>query len=202
VRSSVRSAFLAAALGIVAVAIGLSAASAPAQPPPGDLVASLGPTPAQAPEEATPRPTEAPRSVDGMRIRVARLDIDLPLHEGDPARDVPSATSPGATPEDAAFHYPGTAVPGARGNAYIYAHARVGMFLPLWQARLGDRVEIVLPDGGLLAYTVVEIRPRVPSADVSWLAPTDDERLTLQTSTGPTPAYPRFIVVARREPAG
>ena len=49
-----------------------------------------------------------------------------------------------------------------------------------------------------LHYRVSQIHPSVPSSDVSWVAPTADDRLTLQTSTGPTPAYPRFIVVAIR----
>jgi sortase (surface protein transpeptidase) len=133
-----------------------------------------------------------------MRIRIPRLAIDLALIEGDVARDVPNETSPGATPEGAAFHFPGTAVPGQPGNAYIYAHARAGMFLALWQATPGDRVEIDRPDGSKLDYVVSEVHPAVASSDVSWLQPTPDERLTLQTSTGPTPAYPRFVVVAKR----
>lgn len=200
-RSSVRSAFLLAAVGIAALAVAVSTASSPAHVPAADVR-----TPPEAPPAPSatisPAPTAPPPSVDGMRIQVARLAIDLPLHEGDAARDVPTVSSPGATPEDAAFHYPGTAVPGRRGNAFIYAHARAGMFLSLWQARLGDRVEVVLPDGGRLSYTVVEIHPRVGSSDVRWLEDTDDERLTLQTSTGPTPAHPRFIVVARRDLSG
>ena len=133
-----------------------------------------------------------------MRIRVPRLRIDLPIEEGDIARDVPSGTTQGATPEGAAFHLPGTAVPGQAGNAYIYAHARTGMFLTLWQAKIGDDVEIVTASGATLRYTVSAVHPTVPSTDVSWIQPTPDERLTLQTSTGPTPAFPRFIVVAAR----
>ena len=138
-------------------------------------------------------------TVAGMRIRIPRLGIDLPLQEGDEARDVPSVGSAGATPEGAAFHFPGTAVPGEVGNSYIYAHARVGMFLSLWRAGVGDRVEILRPGGPTLVYAIAEVHSAVVSNDVSWLLPTADERLTLQTSTGPTPAYPRFIVVARRE---
>jgi LPXTG-site transpeptidase (sortase) family protein len=133
-----------------------------------------------------------------MRIRIPRLGIDLPLEEGDLTRDIPSAAGPGATPEGAAFHLPGTAVPGHGGNSYIYAHARIGMFLSLWQARVGDEVDVQTPESGTIRYTVSEVHPSVASSDVSWVKPTSDERLTLQTSTGPTPAYPRFIVVATR----
>lgn len=155
--------------------------------------ASAAPSPASLPETAA-----APSVVDAMRIRVPRLGIDLPLQEGDPSRDVPSTGGPGATPEGAAFHYPGTAVPGSPGNAFVYAHARFGMFLSLWNAHVGDEVDILLPGGSVLRYAVTEIHPRVAPSDTSWLRPTADERLTLQTSTGPNGSYPRFIVVAER----
>lgn len=102
------------------------------------------------------------------------------------------------TPEGAAFHFPGSATPGERGNAYIYGHARVGMFLPLWRARVGDEVTVRSPRIEELRYVIVEVHPRVPPDDVRWLAPTSDERLTLQTSTGPHPGDPRFIAVAVR----
>lgn len=187
-RSAVRSALVAAGFlsATILVAVSVLRSPAPAAEPPATATASV----------TVP---SAPRTVEGMRIRVPRLGIDLPLREGDAGRDIPSESSPGATPEGAAFHFPGTAVPGSRGNAYLYAHARVGMFLALWQAQVGDRVELILPGGGVLAYSVAEVHPQVPSSDTSWLQPTSDERLTLQTSTGPTPAHPRFIVVARRD---
>ena len=38
--------------------------------------------------------------------------------------------------------------------------------------------------------------------DTSWLDPAGVERVTLQTSTGPTSAYPRFIAVAERVAQG
>lgn len=54
------------------------------------------------------------------------------------------------------------------------------------------------PHGDDLRYVIVEVLPRVPPDDVRWLATTSDERLTLQTSTGPDPSDPRFIAVAVR----
>jgi len=88
------------------------------------------------------------------------------------------------------------AIPGDVGNAYLYAHARRGMFLGLWDARVGDVVEIATPDGRTLVYVVAEVRPRVSPTDVSVARSTPDERLTLQTSTGPSPEDPRFVVIA------
>ena len=129
---------------------------------------------------------------DGYRIRLPRLGIDLPIAEGDVDRDVVVQQ----TPENFAFHFPGTAIPGTFGNSYIYAHARRGMFLSLWNARVGDEVTITTPSGGELKFVVTEVHPRVPPADTSWIQPAGDERLTLQTSTGPNRDDPRFVVVA------
>jgi sortase (surface protein transpeptidase) len=70
------------------------------------------------------------------------------------------------------------------------------MFLSLWNARIGDEVWISTPDGRALRYVVSEVHPRVEPSDVSWAARSSTERLTLQTSTGPNPTDPRFVVVA------
>ena len=70
------------------------------------------------------------------------------------------------------------------------------MFLSLWNARVGDQVTIKTPDGAELKFVVTEVHPRVPPADTSWLQPSGDERLTLQTSTGPNSGDPRFVVIA------
>jgi LPXTG-site transpeptidase (sortase) family protein len=139
----------------------------------------------------TPVPTIGPIP-DGYRIEVPRLGIDLPIAEGDIERDVVVQK----TPEHFAFHFPGTAIPGTVGNSYIYAHARTGMFLSLWNARVGDQVSITTPGGVELKFVITEVHPRVPPADTSWLQPSGDERLTLQTSTGPNRDDPRFVVVA------
>jgi LPXTG-site transpeptidase (sortase) family protein len=140
---------------------------------------------------ATPSPTIAPIP-DGYRVLVPRLAIDLPIAEGDLERDVVVQQ----TPENFAFHFPGTAIPGGGSNTYIYAHARRGMFLTLWNARVGDEVIVTTPGGGALHYVVSEVHPRIPPKDTSWLQATPTERLTLQTSTGPSPDDPRFVVVA------
>jgi Sortase domain len=129
---------------------------------------------------------------DGYRVLLPRLGIDLPIAEGDIERDVVVQK----TPEKFAFHFPGTAIPGTLGNSYLYAHARTGMFLSLWNARVGDQVTIKTPDGVELKFVITEVHPRVPPADTSWLQPSPDERLTLQTSTGPNSGDPRFVVVA------
>ncbi len=147
---------------------------------------------AEAPPPAAPAVTP-PVLLEGTRVRVARLGIDLPLRLGDASRDIAAQ----ATPADAAFLLPSSAVPGTLGNAYVYAHARAGLFLALWNARIGDRVDVVESTGTVLRYVVTEIHPRVATSDLRFVGATGDERLTLQTSTGPSASDPRFVVVAR-----
>lgn len=179
-------------------------ANVPAEVPSPSLLASpsLEPTAAPAPSsEETPvlanptaaalAPPAAARTESLYSIEIPRLGIRLLVIEGDVSRDVDRAQ----TPEHYAFHLPGTSMFGP-GNTYIYAHARVGMFLSLWNARLGDVVTVQTPKG-TIEYAVAEIHPRVPPTEVSWAGPTADTRLTLQTSTGPYGTDPRFVVVAR-----
>lgn len=191
------------ALGAVAVAAAallttalFVAASVPgpaplAAAPTAPVAAATAPPPSVG---GSPLPTRPPIPVDQLRISLPRLGIDLPMALGDVQRDVRL----GATPEHVALLFPTTNVPGTGGNSYIYAHARNDMFLKLWNAKLGDRVRITATDGTRFDYAVTRIVPRVDPADTSWLDPTGPERLTLQTSTGPTGSEPRFIAVAER----
>lgn len=154
--------------------------------------------PASSTESARPPATRDPRTPIplGYRIQIPRLGIDLPVAEGDVARDVERQK----TPEGFAFHLPGTAIPGEGSNTYLYAHARTGMFLTLWNAKPGDEVFISTPGLKVLKYLIVETRPRVAPTDVSWVQPTSTERLTLQTSTGPNPDDPRYVAIATPAP--
>ncbi len=189
------------ALGILALCIGLvlivgaRPAAPPATPPAApSAVAAITASPIASPSAATASPTATPVPAipPGYRVKMPRLGIDMQIAEGDLQRDTVRLE----TPNDLAFHLPGTGIPGAGANSYIYAHARQGMFLTLWNARVGDEVLIITPDGRQLRYLVSEVQPRVDPSDVSWAAPSNTERLTLQTSTGPNPNDPRFVVVA------
>jgi LPXTG-site transpeptidase (sortase) family protein len=154
--------------------------------------------PSPSPPAAGPVSSRPPLVLEQLRISLPRLGIDLPLALGDIDRDVRR----GATPENVALLFPTTNVPGVGGNSYIYAHARNSMFLKLWDVKVGDRVRITGPGATRFDYAITRIAPAVDPADTSWLDPTGTERLTLQTSTGPTAAYPRFIAVADRVAQG
>ncbi len=185
--------------GVLLLAVGVALVAGGGLPRAGSVAplampsAYAGATPAPTVSAASPTavPTIGPIP-EGYRIEMPRLGIDLPIAEGDVERDVVVQK----TPENFAFHFPGTAIPGTFGNSYIYAHARQGMFLSLWNARIGDQVSITTPAGVEIKFVVTEVHPRVPPADTSWLQPSGDERLTLQTSTGPNREDPRFVVIA------
>jgi LPXTG-site transpeptidase (sortase) family protein len=134
----------------------------------------------------SPVPSARPAGIIATRILIARLGIDLQIVEGD-GLDAPIGK---------AAHYPGTAWPGGGSNIYIYGHARVGMFLSLWQARVGDKVVLTLADGTKRTYIVSKVLQEVPWNDVSYLNPTPTEQLTLQTSTSYYATAPRFVVIA------
>jgi LPXTG-site transpeptidase (sortase) family protein len=149
--------------------------------------------PATGSASAAPNATRDPRTPIplGYRVQIPRLGIDLPIAEGDLARDIDQQK----TPEGFAFHLPGTSIPGLGSNTYLYAHARTGMFLSLWNAKKGDEVFISTPDLRALKYVVSTVQ-YVASNDVSWVQATQSEELTLQTSSGPNASDPRFVVVA------
>jgi len=188
---------LVAALVLAAIGAELLVSPSGAAAPPAQE--QIAPAPLELPEDRVPRTHEvsepaAPVTLSvGTRVRIARLRIDLPIEMGDSARDIGLQS----TPATAAYLLPGSAVPGALGNAYVYAHARPGLFIALWNVRLGDVVEIDQPPGVTLRYVVTEIHPRVDPSDLRYLEPSEDERLTLQTSTGSWTLSPRFVVVAR-----
>jgi LPXTG-site transpeptidase (sortase) family protein len=122
------------------------------------------------------------------RVSVPRLGIDLPIVEGDGV----------SVPEDAAAHYPGTAWPDQGSNMYVYAHAREGRFLELWDVRTGDIVDVDKADGEIAQYRVSQVLPLVAYDDLDMLAPTDHEILTLQTCLSYDETAPRFVVIAER----
>lgn len=161
-----------------------------------------GPPPVSAPSLrvtfppiATESPTLSASPTDGRgiranRIQIVRLGIDLKIVEGDGV-DAPIGK---------AAHYPGSGWPGGGTNIYIYAHARAGMFLSLWDVKFGDEVVLTLVDGTARTYVVARVLPQVPWNALTYLAPTPTEQLTLQTSTSYHATSPRFIALAYPAP--
>jgi LPXTG-site transpeptidase (sortase) family protein len=157
------------------------------------LVSSAPSIDASFPPVATDSPTPSPTpnlGIRATRLQIDRLGIDLKIVEGD-GIDAPIGK---------AAHYPGTGWPGSGTNIYIYAHARTGMFLSLWDVKLGDQVVVTLVDGTERTYVVGKVIPKVPWDAVTYLGATPTEQLTLQTSTSYYATAPRFIAIAYPTP--
>jgi LPXTG-site transpeptidase (sortase) family protein len=171
---------LAAASGSGGLSVGLPTGGGPSAAVAADTLPPIATIP------PTPAPSATPAGIIATRILIARLGINLRIVEGD-GLDAPIGK---------AAHYPGTAWPGGGSNIYIYGHARVGMFLSLWQAQVGDKVVLTLADGTTRTYVVTKVLPKVPWDDMAYLNPTPTEQLTLQTSTSYYATAPRFVVIA------
>jgi Sortase domain len=175
------------------VALGTSTPVVGASRSPGassSLSASTSPLTSGYPGPSVAPASASPAGIRPSRIQITRLHIDLAIVDGD-GIDAPIGK---------AAHYPGSGWPDGGTNIYIYAHARTGMFLSLWDAVVGDRIDLILADGSKRSYVVDKVLPKVPPDAVEYLQPTPVEQLTLQTSTGPDETYPRFVVIAHPTP--
>jgi membrane protein YdbS with pleckstrin-like domain len=127
-------------------------------------------------------------------------------------------------PSDAAYILRNGHQPGRNTNSYIFAHAVNHLFKPLWNVQVGAEVLIRMSDDSVRRYVVTEVRPNVacPDQDATennpedfgvtpplalqihdncseagfWTAPTEYERITLQTSHGYNRNWGELVVVA------
>jgi LPXTG-site transpeptidase (sortase) family protein len=174
-------------------AAGVASPALPASPtaatPSGAPPQSVTPG-SPAPAASIPTTADGEPGIQANHIKIDRLGIDLAVIQGD-GIDAPIGK---------AAHFPSSGWPGGGTNIYIYGHARVGMFIRLWDARIGDTVQLGLVDGTTRTYVVTKIIPTVPWDALGYLDPTPTEQLTLQTSTSYYPTAPRFVVIALPAP--
>jgi len=133
------------------------------------------------------------------RVRIAALDIDLPIVKGTDAYPLC----------DVAQYLTTLAQPGQGRATYLYAHAREGMFLPVLRTsgkkQLGMVVEVWTSDDRRFLYEITEVRRDQRDLDDAVDATT--EELWLQTSEGPkgTPGKTQVLAmplsVASADPA-
>jgi len=202
------------ALGVAGLAGGLLSLTSPviAEPLPSPsptLAPSVAPTsaplitfpplPTASPSDGTPStsPT-APADRVATRVRIAALDIDLPVIKPEGGADAYPLC-------DVAMYIQELGQPGQGRATYLYAHARTGMFLPILDASLvengmsmlGMVVEVWSSDDQRFLYEITEVRRHVPfdgGLDDAFKA-THDE-LWLQTSEGVGKTFPKLQLVA------
>jgi hypothetical protein len=188
---------LAAGLLTYTVPVAAEPAATPSPRPTAAVVATPSPLitipPLGTATPAPPSPTPDPDRV-ATRVRIAALDIDLPVIKG-PA---------GYPPCDVAMYLvdpgdpPRIGQPGQDRATYIFAHARPGMFEPLLKTKAGQQrgniVEVWTSDDQLFKYEIVAVRRKQTNLDDALNATT--EQLWLQTSEGPRGTVGKTQVIA------
>jgi Sortase domain len=171
-----------------------AAALAPSPPP----AATERPTPSLLPlpplgPVASTAPSSSPVATRvATRVVVPALRIDLPVVKPPP--------DPNHFPYcDVAEYLPQLSQPGYPGTTYLYAHARVGMFLPLLETAdakmLGMLVQVYTNDNQVFLYEITQVLRNQSSLDIAFAA--KDEQLMLQTSEGPRGTVGKTMIVAR-----
>jgi hypothetical protein len=128
------------------------------------------------------------------RIAIPGLKIDLPVVK--PPSGYPLC--------NVAMYYPTLSQPREAGVSFIYAHARVGMFLPLLErsrikdgaSLVGATIRVWTSDDVVSSYQIVRVRRHVTTFGAAFSA--TSEQLWIQTSEGPHGTRNKLIVVATR----
>ena len=144
-------------------------------------------------------PPSAPSNRVATRVVVEALGIDLPV--------VKARGGATAYPEcDVAMYIQELSQPGNGKSTYLYAHARDGMFGPIYERAILNRsggptsmigmvVQVYTSDDLLHEYTITEVRLHQLNLDDAIRA--TSEALWLQTSEGPKGTPGKTQVLAR-----
>ena len=111
------------------------------------------------------------------RIRIERLNIDLPIIGADLEQGKWKATDRGVS------YLTSTALPGEMGNSVLYGHNWPNLLGRLVNIKPGDLIEIQSSDGSLRRFRVAYTTTVTPD-QTHILAQTDDARLTIYTCSG------------------
>lgn len=183
---------LAIALGLLVVAAGIAIVlSTPREkgvvPAPTGLQTTPVAIVEHLPAPPTAKPPENASGVAATHIKIPELNIDLDVVPGDGVN----------APLYKAAEYPEPMkLPGQGGRSMIYAHARAGMFGPLFNGKTGQHVDVTLSDGKQLHYTIKEYYSHWPVDDLRWFQQSDHDQLVLVTCTTYNPNDPRIVAVA------
>jgi hypothetical protein len=176
----------------------------PGASPTGSLDPNASPPASIVPDPTpTPNPTRRPGRAVATRVVVPALNIDLPIvkgNDGYPLCNVAMYLHTANTEARDAFGQPG------EGRAtYLYAHARDGMFGPIYETAmvrhnpkqfLGMIVQVYSSDDKLYLYEITEYRLHaIGAAALSDAINAKHEQVWLQTSEGPkgTPGKTQLI---------
>lgn len=191
---------------LAATLVACTGVAPPSSSAPGSAEVATRATPTQSPAASTSSSAPVPSAPDAFvfpgrasRVVVPAMGIDLPVVSSD------VAPPPGNFPLcDVAQYLTTYRQPGEPGTTYLYAHARVGMFLPLLQASLradgaemiGAEVLVYASDARLYRYRVFEVQRHVTDYALANGTPPGERRLILQTSEGPRGTEGKLVLAA------
>lgn len=179
-----------------------SSSAEPSAPPASSSLLPSAPPSVEASPSGSPEPTQAAQRAVATRVVVPALNIDLPVvpgPKGYPLCNVAMYLHTGdGTAANDTFGQPG------EGRAtYLFAHARDGMFGPIYhlatQAHtprklLGMIVQVYTSDNKLYLYEITQVRLHQTNVDNA--AAVTTEQLWLQTSEGPKGTVGKTQLVA------
>jgi sortase A len=184
-----------------------AAAKAPARPLSSPTPTSA-PAPSPSPSLATPSPLPTPQP---LPLEPVDRDFGIVVPKiGANAAVIANVSTVDTQEYQAALkkgvaHAKGTALPGEKGNSYLFAHSTRyvwdvprynAIFYLLHELQKGDRV-VIFYHGRQYDYRVTK-RVIAKAEDTSWLtAQYDEPVLTLQTCFPPGTTWKRMIVVAK-----
>jgi hypothetical protein len=195
------------AAGVVLLAAGLltlatpASGAGPTSSPSGVALATPSPT-ASGPHPSggpSASPSTAPGHAAPTRIVIADLKIDLPIVTTQTSFPLCDVAQFLIEPQDK------LGLPGQLGtSAYIYAHARTGMFLPLLTASLtangdsllGLEVQVYTDDDLVYTYVISTVKRHTRDFSIASSIGPDDQQLVLQTSEGAYATIPKLQVAA------
>ena len=203
------------AAGLFAYVLPLGAATGTSPSPvptgtPGTGLAVVSPAPAgSSPASTSPSPAPSPAGAVATRVVIPALKIDLPIVSQ--ATEKTGANGQPFPYCDVAEYATSFTQPGHPGTTYLFAHARVGMFLPLLlasqlnngEAMIGYTVFVYTSDSNVYWYSVSRVRRHVvPGSPGEWditRVAGGVQQLVLQTSEGPYNSSTKLQVLARYE---
>lgn len=176
-------------------------ATAPSPSPVASFAPSASPTliPLPTPGASAAASASPAAARVATRVVVPALNIDLPV--------VRPPNDPNHFPYcNVAEYVPSLSQPGSSGTTYLYAHARVGMFLPLLlqsrvnngSAMVGMLVQVYTSDDQLFLYEIKKVLRHQ-----SEIYSDPQEGLVLQTSEGPkkgVPGYTGLVLIVVAQP--
>jgi hypothetical protein len=173
-------------------------AAAPSTSASSDPSIAPGPTPSAV---ASAAPSPVPIAV-ATRIVIPSEGIDLPIVSRD--LTVPNQGPDRYPPCDVAIYHTAFEQPGQEGSTYIYAHARAGMFLALFDASqrrdgaslIGDLVQVYTDDNREYVYEITVVKRHAMDFSLADDVSPGVSYLVLQTSEGPSGTVPKLQILA------